>query len=246
MVTEVAKAGRSVPAKETPDTKKFGKSPLNMAALAAAVIAFGFVGYWVVAGDSVRGAKRDPAEAQNQVRLNATLRSAGAGDWVKADAETKEMMRSAPVPPQGDRKLAQAQNAEGIKALRSKDYALAIKFFGKAVGAEPGNVYWIDNLGYAYLRNNEIPEAERHFERALSFVPNHGVTWQNLAEAYAEHNNASAAKAALKLAIRHSTNRRKTMDLLSKDKSGASKAKFGLIIAEVLTDVSSIPATPLK
>jgi hypothetical protein len=238
--------GRVEPVEEPSDTRKPGRSPLNKIALAVAVTATVCVGYWLASPDLVAGGKRDSAEAQAQAHLIAVLRSAGAGDWVKADAEIKVMMTNASPPPQGDRKLAQEENAVGLKALRAKDYPEAINFFGKAVAAEPGNVYWINNLGYAYLRSKNFAAAERYFKQALSFVPNHGISWQNLAEAYSEHNNASDAKAALKLAIRFSTNRRKTLDLLAKSRSGSSKEKFGPIIAEVLNDVHSIPVASLK
>jgi hypothetical protein len=239
------KTGRTAPVNVTLDTKKPARSPLRNIALAVAVIATSCVGYWLAIPGPVVSGKMDSADMQVQLHLSAVLRSAGAGDWVKADTEIKAMMMNANRPPQGDRKLAQEENAVGLKALRAKDYAEAIKFFGKAVAAEPGNVYWINNLGYAYLRNKNFAAAERYFKQALSFVPNHGISWQNLAEAYSENNNASDSKAALKLAIHFSTNRRKTLDLLAKTRSGSNE-KFGPIIADVLTYAHSIPVASVK
>ncbi len=239
-------ASRGAPVEHPPVTSKLGKLRHNRTALAVAVTTIVCVVSLLAIYDLVGIGKRDTTEAPAQVHLDAVLRSAGSGDWVDADAEIKAMLRNANQSPQGDRRLAQEHNALGLRALRDKDYATAIDSFGKAVAAEPGNVYWINNLGYAYLRRKNFDAAEFHFKQALTFVPNHAASWQNLAETYSEHGNVSDAKAALKLAIRVSTNRKKTLGLLAKNTRSSSKDKFGLIIAGVLADVQSIPAVPLN
>jgi tetratricopeptide (TPR) repeat protein len=50
----------------------------------------------------------------------------------------------------------------------------------KALELDPGNEYYINNLGWTYLMSGDIPEAMNHFREALEFDPENEGAYMNL------------------------------------------------------------------
>ncbi len=179
-------------------------------------------------------------------RLNGILRGAATDDWTTIEMEIKSLKSGLGSPQHGDRKLARALNSDGLTALRENDYQKAIQYFTSAIAADPGDVEVRNNLGYAFLRNKNLVEAERNIRLTLNIAPDRGGAWANMAEVFAENDNSIAARAALKVAIRLSTNRQRTLDYLTRAQDESPSEKFAAVIRQVLPGIDAIPSAPLQ
>ena len=174
------------------------------------------------------------------------MRGADADNWEAVETEIKALKSSLGSPQHGDRKLARALNSDGLKSLGENDYQKAIQYFTSAVAADLGDIEVRNNLGYAFLRNKNLVEAERNIKLTLNIAPNRGGAWANMAEVFAENDNSIAARAALKVAIRLSSNRQRTLDYLTRAQDESPSEKFAAVIRQVLPGVDAIPFAPLK
>lgn len=65
--------------------------------------------------------------------------------------------------------------------IRTKNYAPAIKHLQKAQEQDPSNPKYASMLGNAYLKDNQVPEAQACFERVLRMYPDDFHAMANLA-----------------------------------------------------------------
>src|SRR5207253_6930658 len=71
-------------------------------------------------------------------------------------------------PKQGNRKIARAANNRGLSYLQGGRIGDAINTFQEAYRANPADIEIVNNLGYAYLLNNDPVSAENYLLTALT------------------------------------------------------------------------------
>lgn len=105
--------------------------------------------------------------------------------------------------------------AQGRKATIAKDYAAAVVFFGRALGAEPGDARALSERGYAYLLAGNFDAAAKDLEAATKRAANADLLRQILFNqaTVAEKRGDAAAAAAF----------RTQRDVLSSAKRSKSK-----------------------
>jgi tetratricopeptide (TPR) repeat protein len=110
----------------------------------------------------------------------------------------------------GDRKKARKANDRGIAYLQSGQLVEAISAFQEAYRAYPADVEIVNNLGYAYLLNNDLDFAERYVLTALNMQPRRSAGWDNLGQIYAKKGQIPAAVASFTNAYRFSRDPNRT------------------------------------
>jgi len=111
-------------------------------------------------------------------------------------------------------KNASAENARGLTEIKTDNVSEAIDAFQKAVNANPVNVEFLNNLGYAYLQAGNYALAEQWLINTLKLSPRRTNAWANLGTAYAERGDTGKATACYDLAYRFSKNTAKTRKFL--------------------------------
>jgi Tfp pilus assembly protein PilF len=70
--------------------------------------------------------------------------------------------------------------------------------------ANPADVEIVNNLGYAYLLNNDLVPAEDYMLIALTMQPDRSAAWDNLGHIYAKKGKTADAVASFSNAYRFS------------------------------------------
>jgi tetratricopeptide (TPR) repeat protein len=102
----------------------------------------------------------------------------------------------------------------GLAHLREQRFREAISAFQAAAQPAPGVSEILEHLGEAYLRNNDLAEAQHTLLLALVLSPQQTQTWVLLGQAYARIGNPTAAVACFANAYRFSNNREETRQAL--------------------------------
>jgi len=89
--------------------------------------------------------------------------------------------------------------ASGKRAVESKDWPAAIKFFNSVALRDTRNADIQNFLGYAYRNSGDLSLAYRHYHRALQLNPRHRGAHEYLGEAYLMSGNLAKAEEHLKL-----------------------------------------------
>ena len=93
--------------------------------------------------------------------------------------------RRRPKRAEGDhRKAARAANDRGLSYLQSGRIAEAINAFQEAYRANPADIEIVNNLGYAYLINNDLDLAEEYLLKVLAMRWDRSAAWGNLGQIY--------------------------------------------------------------
>jgi hypothetical protein len=122
-----------------------------------------------------------------------------------AEAKFLEVKRRESLPPKlGNRKKARAANARGLADLQSGRISDAVGAFLEAHVANPADVEIVNNLGYAYLLNNDLVPAEDYMLIALTMQPDRSAAWDNLGQIYAKKGQMADAVASFSNAYRFS------------------------------------------
>jgi tetratricopeptide (TPR) repeat protein len=87
-------------------------------------------------------------------------------------------------PKQGNRKAARAANDRGLSYLQGGRIADAINAFQEAYRANPADIEIVNNLGFAYLLNNDPVSAENYLLTALTMRWDRSSAWGNLGQTY--------------------------------------------------------------
>jgi tetratricopeptide (TPR) repeat protein len=107
-------------------------------------------------------------------------------------------------PKQGDRKMARVANDRGLSHLQSGRIADAIYNFQQAYLFNPADIEIVNNLGYAYLLNNDPVSAENYLLLALTQRWDRSAAWGNLGQAYVKKGQMKDAVASFNNAYRFS------------------------------------------
>lgn len=118
--------------------------------------------------------------------------------------EVKRRAEGSLPPKRGNRKTARAANDRGLADLQGGRISEAIGAFQEAHRANPADVEIVNNLGYAYLLNNDLNSGERYMLTALTMQPGRSTGWDNLGHIYAKKGQIPAAVASFTNAYRFS------------------------------------------
>lgn len=97
-------------------------------------------------------------------KLKDVMALMGRGDPAAAEAAARRIQQSEPG-------HADANNILGVVLINRKNPAEAVKYFALAVGKDPRNATYLNNLGCAYLDLGLIELAQAPLERALALNP---------------------------------------------------------------------------
>jgi Flp pilus assembly protein TadD len=79
---------------------------------------------------------------------------------------------------------ADPEYAAGKKAIESRDWRAAIRYFSAAASRAPDNADIQNYLGFANRNAGNLDAALRHYQRALSLDPRHRGAHEYIGEAY--------------------------------------------------------------
>ena len=147
------------------------------------------------------------------------------------------------------RQQARAANERGRSALRESRVAEALQAFQAAYTADPTDVEIINNLGYAYLFQDDLQTAELWLLHALVLSPGRSMAWANLGHVYAAQGNPRGAVACFANAYRFAPNKetmRKSLQILARDNANdkvreAARQSLQLSLMQASTTPSSAP-----
>ena len=181
--------------------------------------------------------------ADNTTAIAQMLSLAMNGNWSRLDAQVQALKAALVVQP-GDRKSSRQANTEGLKLLRAGNPAAAALALRRAWLADPSDVEAINNLAFAQMQAGQLLDALTTLERAISMAPDRTNAWANFAETLALGGNEPGAQAALRIALRFSTDRQRSIEALSKVRDTHPNATYVRVIRSVLDDINSIPRNP--
>lgn len=131
-----------------------------------------------------------------------------------------ETIDGLPKPASGERKMARQLNEQGLALLKSRDFNAAIGVFSKGVETDRSDPEVLNNLGYAFMENGNLTEAESRLIYTLTISPRRTSAWSNLSTVYARLDRQQQAVGAMLLAHRYSKNPQKTVEFLQKSING--------------------------
>ncbi len=76
--------------------------------------------------------------------------------------------------------LAEQNHAEGVRLLRARKLEAAVELLKSATNLEPKNVIYVTDLGYAYLKQRRLVEAESLFKQAIALDPTRYHAYEHL------------------------------------------------------------------
>lgn len=184
----------------------------------------------------------DPAAATQAAEhpLVSLVSAASSNDWAAAE-ERMTAVKAIAAPAAGDRQASRAANAEGLAALKQDNVPAAIAAFTKAVEADATDVEARSNLAYAYIKGKDFENGTRVSLETLQLAPTRSNTWINLADALAQSGNAGAAVATLRVAVRYSDSRDKTVAFLGRIAASNPSEPFRAAAAQVVNEAPQIP-----
>lgn len=169
------------------------------------------------------------------------LRASAAMEWGQVDEQVARIKANPPGFPPGDRKQARAANNEGLALLKGGNAAQAAAAFQRGVALDVGDIEVRNNLAYALVKAGEPDKAIPVLAQVLMQAPDRTSAWANLAEAL---DKPGASHAALRIAVRHSANREKTLAFLRSVVENPPNERFAATAAAVLAEVNDIPRHP--
>lgn len=126
------------------------------------------------------------------VMLRAAARE-NIGEVLKA----MKRLDDVPKPNRGDRKLARSLNAEGLEAIKSKDFSAAIQAFIKAREADRLDVEVVENIAFTLNKIEKFADAEVVAEEGLFLNPKRANSWMILAIAKQGQGKSAEALQAM-------------------------------------------------
>jgi tetratricopeptide (TPR) repeat protein len=168
------------------------------------------------------------------------LQSADQGDWTDVDRRVQTMKPTAPVQ-HGDRKAARDANLAGVRALRLKDYVVAIDAFSRGVRADASDVEVRNNLAFGYLESGDVSSALNTLVDVLQLATDRSIAWANMSEAFVQLKKPDMADASLKVAVRFNADRTQSVGYLNSVIETNPNEQFRESAARVLKDIDGIP-----
>ena len=186
-----------------------------------------------------------PLPSERSTLVAQILPLASAGNWPKLEALVQTLKSAIAIQP-GDRRLSRAGNAEGLQLLRNGNAAGAALLFRRAWAADPSDVEVVNNLGYALMQAGQLKDALTTLEQVIAMAPDRTNAWANYSETLALTGNESGAAAALRIALRYSTDRQKSVDGFLRARDARPGSSYARVIYTVLGDMDSIPRGPVR
>lgn len=141
-------------------------------------------------------------------------------------------------PISGDRKVARKFNDSGLAALKANNFELAISSFQDGVNVDPSDQEVVNNLGYAYYQNGDLPRAKALIEYALSLAPLRTSAWTNYGVIlFKEGANESAINAYL-IAFKYAKNQEKLVAFVEKQSQEDADLQLRPYYSQVLSAIS--------
>jgi hypothetical protein len=138
----------------------------------------------------------------------------------------------------GDRKVARKFNDAGLAALKANNFELAISSFKDGVNADPTDQEVVNNLGYAYYQNGDLPRAKALIEFTLSLAPLRTSAWTNYGVIlFKEGANDQAINAYL-IAFKYAKNQDKLISFVEKQSQEDADLQLRPFYSQVLTAIS--------
>lgn len=94
-----------------------------------------------------------------------------------------------------------------ILQVPDRDNSEALRWQEEALEMDPGNDYFVNNLGWIYLVMENFHEAKENFQKAMEFNPDNPTAWENLEAAeYMEQHRLTYYEYLLRPADREALN----------------------------------------
>jgi clan AA aspartic protease (TIGR02281 family) len=158
--------------------------------------------------------------AEKYVRQMTMLASTEGGIEREVDIlAAKRRIEALHIKDRFDRKQrtqARQENEKGLQYLQGGQLTEAVTAFQVASQTDPAAVEIVNNLGYAYLLQGDLPAAEQSLLRTLAFAPGRTNAWANLGHTYAHRGDVRGAVACFANAYRFSRNQETTRQFLQK------------------------------
>ncbi|HEX8196534.1 MAG TPA: tetratricopeptide repeat protein [Pyrinomonadaceae bacterium] len=150
--------------------------------------------------DAVGAARQALDLAQNDDMTKIamlTLASAqnAAGNFRDAETSLREVLKKEPENPTA------LNNLGYFLVERGERLPEALNLIKRAVATEPGNSSFLDSLGWAYFRLNQLDEAEKHLSEAARRNPNSAAVQEHLGDVYEKQGKIEQAKTAWRKAL---------------------------------------------
>lgn len=172
--------------------------------------------------------------------LISLVSAAASNDWAAAE-DRMTAVKAIAAPAAGNRQAARAANAEGLAALQQNNVQAAIAAFSAAAEADASDVEARSNLAFAYVKGKDFENGMRASLETLQLAPTRSNAWINLADALAQSGNPGGAVATLRLAVRYSDSREKTVAFLSRIAASNPSEPFRTAAAQVVNEAPQIP-----
>jgi len=82
----------------------------------------------------------------------------------------------------------------GMKAIKSQNWQVAIEYFNRVAAREPANADVQNELGYAWRKSGNLDLAFKHYDEALRLNPKHKGAHEYIGEAYLMAGNLPKAE----------------------------------------------------
>jgi tetratricopeptide (TPR) repeat protein len=160
----------------------------------------------------------DKKTAQSMVNELIVIASKNGG--LNNELEIQELINkinSIPKPLKGNSKEARKINDKGLLALsNNEDFDSAVRLFSEAQKLDPADVEILNNLGFAYMKQQNFNMAEKTLIEALTLSPARSSAWSNLGDVFALKDNESKAIACYAHTYRFSQNKINTHQFMKK------------------------------
>lgn len=138
----------------------------------------------------------------------------------------------------GDRKIARNFNDAGLAALKANNFELAISNFKDGSNADPTDQEVVNNLGYAYYQNGDLPRAKALIEYTLSLAPLRTSAWTNYAVILFKEGATDQAINAYLIAFKYAKNQDRLVVFVAKQAQEDVDLQLRPFYSEVLTAIS--------
>lgn len=164
--------------------------------------------------------KTNSIEPTPQSMIGQLIAIASKNGGLNNELEIQELTNkidSIPKLLKGNSKEARKSNDKGLLALsNNEDFDNAVRFFSEAQKLDPADVEILNNLGFAYMKQQNFDMAEKTLIETLVLSPNRSSAWSNLGDVFALKDNESKAIACYANTYRFSKNKVNTHQFMKK------------------------------
>jgi serine/threonine protein kinase len=130
-------------------------------------------------------------------------------------SEIKKNIESLPKPINKLSKEAREKDERGVALSNAGDLEAAAKLFEDAHNLNKGNVEYLNNMAFIYLKQGKVELAERTIIETLSIMPTRAIAWGTLGDVFAVKGDLAHSIASFSNDFRFSNNKIRTYRLLN-------------------------------